>query len=378
MLVRVLLITGSLPPMTCGVGEYTLTLAKSLADRADVDVTVLTSAAAGEAAAGAPYRVLPIMRAWSRAEFQLVRDVIRQWKPNVVHIQYPTQGYCGRLSWQLPVRLSLLRVPVVQTWHEYFPGTTGFRHTSVALAIAPGDVIVVRPSYTKHMPRWFRALVAHKRLHYIPNAATIPRVDLSEGERAAVRERYARPGKVVLAFFGFCYENKGLDDLLAILDPARHHLVVIGDVNMEDPYQRALVRRIGEPPLAGSVTMAGFLASPEAARVLAAADAVVLPFRDGGGIWNTSIKAAALQGTFVLTTSTEQEGYDAERNVYFARPGDRTELARALDLHGGRRNPNPSHDLAGPTWPEVAERHLAVYRMRIGRGAEVPLHPPKS
>ena len=40
---RVMLITGSFPPMHCGVGDYTCKLAAALAERADLCVTVLTS-----------------------------------------------------------------------------------------------------------------------------------------------------------------------------------------------------------------------------------------------------------------------------------------------------------------------------------------------
>ena len=72
--------------------------------------------------------------------------------------------------------------------------------------------------------------------------------------------------------------------------------------------------------------------------MLAAADAVVLPFRSGGGSWNSSIKAAAVQGTFVLTTSTERHGLDPDGNVYYARPSDAKDLMEALRRHLGRRS----------------------------------------
>jgi hypothetical protein len=89
---------------------------------------------------------------------------------------------------------------------------------------------------------------------------------------------------------------------------------------------------------------------------------VVLPFRLGGGIWNTSIGAAVLQGTFVLATSNETQGFDAERNVYYARPRDTADMRRALGQYLGRRASKPSPD---PTWPEIAQRHEAVYERNL-------------
>jgi glycosyltransferase involved in cell wall biosynthesis len=263
----------------------------------------------------------------------------------------------------LPLLLLAERPPVVQTWHEYIPGgRPALWHLTVGAA--PGDVVVVRPEFRERMPLWFRAFTAHRRFHVIPNAPTLPRVQLRDDERAQVRRTYASAARSLIAYFGFMFRNKGLDDLLGIIDPARHHLVLIGKLERSDPYQIELAERIARPPLAGSVTLAGFLEAPEAARVLAAADAVVLPFRDGGGEWNTSIKGAAAQGTFVLTTSTSRSGYVPAQNVYYARPGDRNELRAALDRYAGTRSSTPAPELAGPGWDQIAQAHLRVYERR--------------
>jgi hypothetical protein len=76
------------------------------------------------------------------------------------------------------------------------------------------------------------------------------------------------------------------------------------------------------------------------------------------------LKAAILQGTFVLTTSTSRHGFDPEANVYYARPMDTTDLKRALADHLGHRNRSPSPEAAGPGWAEIARRHLDVYSGR--------------
>ena len=40
---KVLLVTGSFPPMKCGVGDYTACLAEALARKPNIEVAVLTS-----------------------------------------------------------------------------------------------------------------------------------------------------------------------------------------------------------------------------------------------------------------------------------------------------------------------------------------------
>jgi glycosyltransferase involved in cell wall biosynthesis len=360
---RILLATGSFPPMACGVGEYTAWLARALAGRPGISVAVLTGTEA--AAATSPgVELFPVIRDWKLSDVSRVRRVCEEWRPDVVHLQYPTQGYRNYLAWQVPGLARLLGHPVVQTWHEYV--RPELQLPEAALALASREVIVVRSDLERRLPRWIRPLLFRSRFHYIPNASTIPRVSLGDEERHSVRERLGARGRSLLAFFGFPFQNKGLDDVLELLDPSRHHLVLVGKTNEADPYQRALLGRFREPPLEGAVTVTGFLEPGEAARVLAAADAVVLPFRAGGGSWNTSLKAAALQGTFLLTTSTERHGYVPEHNAYYARPGDVADLAAGLEAHLGTRVDEPSPEVAGPTWSEVADRHLDVYRAALG------------
>lgn len=355
--------------MACGVGDYTRGLAETLARRPGVQVAVLTSMDASGASSGAPYQVFPVVRDWTLADLRTVGKVIRRWNPDVAHLQYPTQGYRRYQAWLFPLLLRILfRVPVVQTWHEYVPERFRLALWHAFLALAPGDVIVVRPNYRERMPWWFRSLFRRKVLHLVANAPSLPQVLLTDSDRRAIQLRYAPDGRALVAHFGFLFEHKGVDDLLEILDFERHHLVLVGDVKEWDPYQVALVRRLSAPPFVDHVTMAGFLPAFEAARVLAAADAVVLPFRQGGGSWNTSIKAAILQGTFVLTTSTEERGFDAARNVYYARPGDIRELRQALSEHLGRRNRDPAPTAAGETWEEIAQRHHELYEREIWKG----------
>jgi len=275
-----------------------------------------------------------------------------------VHIQYPTQGYRGGLlSWLLPVLLKLRGIQVVQTWHE-FMSTVNIRDS--ALMVAMGPILVVRPRYRETMPTIYRWIVSSRRIRFIPNASSIPKMDLQESARTAVRSRFLSSNKTLVAYFGFAYSHKGVEQLFDILDPQRHHLVLICNLDANDPYQGQLLALSTSPTWTGSVTVTGFLPAEEVGAILASADAVVLPFRHGGGMWNSSLHGAAIQGTFVLTTATDSRGYIEAENVYYARPDDIQEMRQAVHDYAGRRR-RVDHKYPYTTWAEITEEHMQVY-----------------
>jgi hypothetical protein len=96
----------------------------------------------------------------------------------------------------------------------------------------------------------------------------------------------------------------------------------------------------------------------------------VLPFRQGGGEWNTSIHGAVANGAHVVTTSTSRHGYDAKSNIFYAgveATGEmRDALALAPRLHSGNTRV--------PDWAEIGGAHMDLYR--AGRAPE-PKPKPK-
>ncbi|MCZ6794818.1 MAG: glycosyltransferase [Planctomycetota bacterium] len=357
---RVLLVSGSLPPMRCGVGDYTDALATSLTTRRGVEVAVLSSR---RVVGPGPrdYETLDGIDRWSLGSLFGALGTIRRWRPDVVHVQYPTQGYDGALPGLLPLFVrSALGVPVLETLHEIYRGRLRFPVLQVAAA---SGFVVVRPHFAAGVRPWFRWLLERRPLRLVPNASVLPRVVLGEDERREVRRRHGHGDAdgPLLAYFGFLYPRRGVELLFETADPSRHRLVIVGARHPEFPeYHRRIVDLAGAGDWQGRASITGYLPGDEAARILAAADAVVLPFVDGGGRWNTSIRSAALQGTFVLTTSLEERGYVEAENVYYARPGDVEEMRSALAAHiGARRAPGAAE---AQSWEDIAEAHLSFYR----------------
>jgi glycosyltransferase involved in cell wall biosynthesis len=358
---RVAILTGSYPPEPCGVGDYAQHLVQHLAAREGLAI----EAWVGTTWPGPPEpRVRPVLDpSWGRTLRNLRRG-LAEFRPHVVHIQYPTQGYGRRfLPWLLPLLLRLRAVRLVATWHEYFGEWLPRALPSAMVAAA---VVVVRPGYRERLRATTRLALGRRRIHMVRNASSIPRVVHDQRSREELRQQAGCGPRRLVAYFGFAYPAKGAHLLFDLLDPEREKLVLIGRLEPDDPYQRALLDRCAEPRWRDAIHRVGWQPDAAVAAWLAAADAVVLPFAAGGGVWNSSLHAAVLQGTFVLTTAVERRGYDPQMNVYFAVPGDLAEMRQALDQHAGFRLLAVPSGLA--EWPVIAEEHHRIYRDVMGAG----------
>ncbi len=354
--------------MKCGVGDYTTSLARALATSGDDAVALLTSFAPERSHSRGVFSgvdVLPPVTEWTLLAFTKVQRDILRWAPDLLHIQWPTQN-AGRT---LPAALAhwfrhFYRKPVVLTLHEHIPP---HRQLELFLTRAANAVVAVRPDFQSGFAQGLSRTAASKPFHFIPNAPSIPFAQRTDERIAAFRERFdIAPTKELVAYFGLLYPSRGVELLFQIADPHKHHLVIVGTA-LEDTrdYLGHLMALADTQGWRASTTFTGFLPDHEAAAVLACAEAVVLPFRGGGGVWNTSIHSARLQETFVLTTSRSRHGYDYASNTYWARPDDIADMAAALRSYIGVRRTGTAADI--PRWQHVAERHRDLYASLRGR-----------
>jgi glycosyltransferase involved in cell wall biosynthesis len=339
--------------MPCGVGDYTASLAEALRRSGKARVAVLIGDQEGQAQPGVE---LFRLHGWSMRHAFAALRAAASWKPDLVHMQFPTQGYrSGWLPWIFPLLLRLSGFRVVQTWHEFTP--MGLR--GLPLCLAPGPAIVVRPRYVESSARWCRWFLENRRIVFVPSASSIPRSGLTQQQREELHSKLAKGQERVVSYFGFAYPHKGVELLFDIADPARDHLLLICDLHDDNIYHQTILERCRRKPWAGKVTVTGFLPPHEVGNFLSASDAVVLPFLAGAGEWNTSLQAATAQGVFLLTTSSSAEGYDPVTNVHYCRPGDAEGMRLGLNSRIGRRV-DPVTD-AHANWAQIADSHIGVY-----------------
>ncbi len=351
-----LLVTGAYPPAKCGVGDYTYHLAEALASLPEIEVGVLTSSTPDVPGVSSKVNVFRAMPNWNFRNALQVQRILTEFQPDIVHIQYPTQGYNGRLTKYLPLLFRLFRLPVVQTWHEHFIGCGVLGWQTL---LSCNALIYVRPDLVQKLPKWVTRRLGKTPTIYVPNASAIPVIKLDAAQLQEVRQELSG-GIPIVCFFGFAHPNKGVERLFEIADPEKHHLVLICDLNSEYPYQKNILNQANQAPWAGRVTITGFQSAQRVGAILAAADAIIFPFPDGAGEWNTSLKAAEMAGVFTIATTQDitKLGYHEERNIYFAGCDQISNMKDALNRYLGTRKESAEVNC----WEEIAKKHGQIYR----------------
>jgi len=365
---RVLFISGSYPPMKCGVGDYLYRLAQAISDTPGIKVGVLTSLDASKDIQPDHPERFPIIQNWGLGSLRHIVRFMRTWKPDIVHIQYPTQGYSispGTLRSLsislLPAISFILGAKVVQTWHEHESHKLKSLVYFFIKAITPSRIIVVRPDFYQNLPKFLQWFFKYKSINYIRNASAIPRLSFSPSYLQEVRSQYLKKGTRLLIYFGFIYPHKGADLLFEIANPATDRIVFAGGYEEHSDYVKSIKTIMTSEPWSGQVEWLGYTKADDISALLSVADAVVLPFRnEGGGIWNSSVHAAITHNVFVLTTSTTQSGYDPDQNVYYSQPDDIDTMKQALDIYAGTKRDEKVRPFDSD-WAEIAAQHLRIY-----------------
>lgn len=361
---KVLIISGSIPPLKCGVGDYSYNLAIRLASKPNMSVGILTSKSASGVAPVHGVEVFSIMAGWARADFLKAAKLVLKWKPDVVHIQYPTQGYGHSILPHLfPIIFFLMGVKVVQTWHEIYSCRDFLRFS--LKAIVPGGLVVVRPSFKDFLHPMLRWGLSNKVFSYIKNASATPVVNLSKEYSEKIKNEYLDKQKRLIVFFGFIYPHKGVEQIFDIANSESDQIVIAGESGVDDQYYKSILEKASSSPWVGKVRITGFLPSRAISELLSVADAVVLPFRVGGGEWNTSIHSAVAQKTLVITTSPVGGGYDERLNIYYAKIDDVIEMQAALEKYSGIKR-KLQDDIDTDGWLRIVDEHQSLYSAVVG------------
>ncbi|MFK7828881.1 MAG: glycosyltransferase family 4 protein [Congregibacter sp.] len=361
---RFLLIGAGPRNIRCGVGDYVRRLAQGLQNSGALATLLIAGDRRGPREGAQSRMVMEVAGpAWGLLQLPSLLRSVSEADCELVHVHYPSQNYeRSNIPWILPLLCRLIRQPVVVTLHEPVSLVRAYR--LLALRLSGATLVTVRANYRQLLGRTANALLGKQELHYIRSASTLPRSSFGAGQLNALRVRYGNPERLLL-FFGFLYPAKGAHRLLDLNIGPDDHLVFAGATPDAD-YLAMLKRSVREKGITDQVSFLGEVSATDAANLIAASDALVLPFELGGGEWNTSISAGVLNGTFVLTTSRDRQGYDASENVYYTAPGSGEQLSAALDKFSrGELVPAETPGLAY-SWDNCAAAHLDVYLSAVG------------
>lgn len=376
--------------MQGGVGDYTREIGLALRDLG-CEVHVATSTTGGPVPG---LTVYPVVERWNWGSWSRLLELIRRTEPAVVHVQYQAAAFAMHPAINLwPRRLRLTgagRPRSAVTFHDLkvpylFPKAGRLRRWVVNELARVSDAAITtnREDFENLKPE----LALPPTL--IPIGSNIT-PSLPDGyDRDRERARWgAGPDDLLLCFFGFVNDRKGVDTLLHALQrldsgPQKignpQLLFVGGQTGTSDPtnvaYLAQIETLIDQLGLAHRVHWTGFVPAEQVTASFLAADLCVLPFRDGVSFLHGTLHAALAHGAPILTTQPRvplPELVNRE-NIFLVPPEDPQALAEAIVLLAA--DPDLRHRLGTGAqnlserfrWDKIAAQTLDLYRA-IGAG----------
>jgi glycosyltransferase involved in cell wall biosynthesis len=333
--------------MQGGVGDYTREIGLALRDL-DCEVHVATSAQAGPVPGLA---VHPAIEHWNWSLWGTLLEMVRSQQPDVVHIQYQAAAFAMHPAinlwpWRLR-RLGTNRPRSVVTFHDLkvpylFPKAGPLRRWVVNRLARDSDAAIV--TNREDWQTLAGALASPPAL--IPIGSNIaPRLPTGY-DRDEWRARWhAGPADLLLCFFGFINDRKGVDTLIHALHllasepeiPAKPYLLFIGGkTGASDPTNVAYLAQIealvADLGLTDRVYWTGYVPAEEVSASFLAADLCVLPYRDGVSLLHGTFHAALAHAVPIVTTQPRVPLPELahRENIFLVPREDPRALAEAL------------------------------------------------
>ncbi len=350
----VLQISANLPPIFCGIGDYTGLLSAALRERG---VIVENWSQTEADVTSNNWRAPAVMRAWHGIDFG---------RFDIVHVQYEPFGF--QQSYLLPLLLIKCRgrSRLVITFHEVFQKNRMQVARDRSLARASSALIVNDAGSAKKLQVLLgEAEVPISKVGVGSNIAALSGVEASTVTRGFFR----------LGYFGFLNGVKRVDLLIETL--ARLHaqgktamrLRLIGGFAASPNERFNLENQARKHGVADAIEWCVGLSSGEVAARIAECDLMILPFVDGATPRRGSFQACLQLGMPIITTRPLVEDLDL-------RLGDHVLIVEKLDTETltdqilrAASDPKLLVRLQASakslsrqfTWTSIAARHCEIY-----------------
>jgi glycosyltransferase involved in cell wall biosynthesis len=366
---KVLYISGTVPPIHCGVGLYTNQLLQLVRKEKSLTASILT-ATTKEQLDDVSYST---QDSWRIRDLWSLLGQIKQERPTIVHIQYPTTAYRRQVGINvlaLGVRLFVPKIKVVVTVHELHELRFLARYRTLLTCMGAHNIIVSNAWDQSELPQIYQ-----KRSVIIPIAGNIQNTNkTSVAEYGRLLTLFGlRESAPTLCFFGKVSPNKGVEVLVASLAQLpRYQLVIIGDKDEHDPYHQEVLDTIASLDDPSRVAWPGYLPDDDVSTLLAHCRYFVIAQQQAISTKSGTLLAAVAHGAIAVVhgDETHPERYAPLKNkdtVYFYHPNTPEELAIAISkldndeaLQKTIREHLPKlRDYF--SWPSIAQKHLALY-----------------
>lgn len=339
MTLKVCMISGSYPPMKDGVGDYTQKLFEALREQLGDEISLITTETViskGSRDKG----IWGIIPTWDYRAISIIIRTLREMRPDIVHIQYPTHGYGKRPAVNflpLILRLFFPRVRVVSTIHEFTNRSLLGKLRLLISIIFSHKVIIVDKQYARAIKR-FWPFPGRKMVHIPVGANILPLSDVDDRQLLQLRmSLHIGATDPVICYFGVIRRGKGLTLLLeAFSEVMRKYpnskLLLIGHISNQEYYKEVIEPAIEHHGLGEQVVLTGSCEPADVSRYLTLSDICVLPFEDGVTEKRGSFMVALQHGLPIITTKSEflPDGLIDGKNVILVEYGDKEALITGI------------------------------------------------
>ncbi len=303
---KVCLVSGSYPPVQCGVGDQTERLAEGLA-QADESVTVLTTRSVPASSPGR-VTVIPDLPDWSCTRLPALIKRIRRMNPDIIHLQYPSLGFERGLAPNLlfpALRLQRLPAKRVLTLHEYASLTWKGRWRLWLTLRWAHRIICTNRRDQEVLAADFPG--CQGKLQVIPLGSTVGSREEAAGNESA-ESLLPKENKTWLLHFGSVMPNKGWEVLVPALRQLRDEGRSVGLLAVSDlqPARYAYHRRVSDliqaSGLSSHIQFTGYLPTDQVSRKMQACCLAVQPYTDGARLNHSTFVAVLAHGLAVVTT----------------------------------------------------------------------------
>ncbi len=379
------MLSGSFPPTKCGVADYTLMLCQSLRD-SGLEISVITTAEPAVVQSNylaSGLQVFPVISKWGFTELPKIFNILRNTKPDLVHIQYVDLPFqMSIMVIMLPMILKLFgRHPVITTIHEVgAPGRRFSKRFLGNLLYFSKKVIVTNGEHLSWLRR--NLPLDFSKVVLVPIGASIlaltTNTRVSEVNKEKICGRWnIDPNSTLLSFFGFILEGKGIEVLFLALKQLlkqnlKVKLVMIGGINDivgKEKYCQSMQELANNLEIGNSVVWTGFCSDEDASRLLRISDICVLPYDEGLSMRRGTFITAISYGLPTISTTGKNLPPEIKNgeNVLLVPPKDPTRLAEAIiELSSSqelrKKLSQQARRLANSySWENISKQTIKVY-----------------
>lgn len=376
---RILLISPSVSRAeVCGVKDYTILLARYLEEYGQ-EVIILC-----ETNENLPQRlqeskgikILPLIRRYDLSEARRIIDLAKDLGIDTIHLQFEDGIYKENLDFRILPKISHKEgVPFITTFHSFGKSLKSRLINSFFFHFSK-KVIVLDIKDKKFIQRFLPFY--RKKLRVIPLSSNIPQVAIDREEaRREIFFRYnIEEDFIVLSYFGFICEGKGLPTIFKALRLLKDRgykvrLFLIGAERKDfRNFKEKLEKLAKKLNIEDFLIYTGYLQPQEISKIISSSLCYLAVYDTGLRIRRATLFTGLIQGVPVISTYPKimPGGFKDRENIYLVgkgHPGDLTEGIQEIhrDTKLRERIARGGKKLSQQfNWNITTSEHIKLYR----------------